>query len=43
MNRHRTLTYFERGSVTLRLTSCLTGMDLAKQENLLLIKHQQSS
>ena len=41
--RQRTLTYFIRGSITVRLTSCLTGLDLAEQVNLLLIKHKQSS
>ena len=39
----RTLAYFVRGSITVWLTSCLTGLDLAKQVNLLLIKHKQSS
>ena len=38
----RTLTYSVRGSITVWLTSCLTGLDLDKQENLLLIKHKQS-
>ena len=39
----RTLTYFLRGSITVWLTKCLTGLDLAKQVNLLLIKHKQNS
>ena len=29
------LTYFIRGSVTVRLTSCLTGLDVTKQVKLL--------
>ena len=37
------LTYFVRGSITVRLTSCLTGSDLAKRVNVLWIKHKQSS
>ena len=39
----KTLTYFIRGSITVQLTSCLTGLDLAKQVNQLLIKLKQSS
>ena len=39
----KTLTYFIRGSITVWLTSYLTGLDLAEQVNLLLIKHKQSS
>ena len=39
----RTLTYFVRGSITVSLTSCLPGLDLADQVNLLLIKHKQSN
>ena len=42
-HKQRTLTYFVRGSITVWLTSCLTGLDLAKQENLLMIKNKQSS
>ena len=30
-------TYFVRGSITVQLTSCLTGQDLSKQVNVLLI------
>ena len=41
--KQRTLTYFERGSITVQLTSCLTGFDLAKQVNVLWIKPKQSS
>ena len=32
-----------RGSTTVRLTSCLTGFDLTKQEKLLFMPHKQSS
>ena len=39
----RTLIYFVRGSITVQLTSCLTGLDLAKQVNLLIVWIQQSS
>ena len=39
----RTLTYFVKGSITVSLTSCLTGLDSTKQVNMLLIQHQQSS
>ena len=35
--------HFERGSITVWLTSCLTDLDLAKHVNLLLIKQKQSS
>ena len=38
----RTLTYFVRGSITVWLTSYLTGLDLTKPENMFLIQHQQS-
>ena len=31
------------GSITLPLTSCLTGLDLTQQVNMLLIQHNQSS
>ena len=34
----RTLTYFVRGSITVQLTSCLTGLDLTKQVKLLSIQ-----
>ena len=37
----RTLTYFLRGSITVQLTSCLTGLDLTKLVNLYLILHKQ--
>ena len=37
----RTLTYLVRGSITLRLTSCLAGLDSAKEVNLLFIEHKQ--
>ena len=39
----RTLTYSVRGSVTVRPTSCLTGLGSTKQVNMLLIQHKQSS
>ena len=32
-----------KGTITVWLTSCLTGLDLTKQVNLLLIQHKQSS
>ena len=35
-------THFLRGSITVRLTSCLSGLDLTKQV-IFLIKHQQIS
>ena len=38
----KTLTYFIRGSITVWLTSYLTGLDLTKPENMFLIQHQQS-
>ena len=41
---HRTLHLLCKGKcITVRLTSCLTGLDLAEQVNLLLIKSKQSS
>ena len=40
---HRALIYFVRGSMTVWLTSCLIGLDLAERVNLLLIKHKQIS
>ena len=39
----RTLTYFVRGSITVWLTSCWNGLDLAKQVNLFLIKRKSNS
>ena len=39
----RTLTYFIRGSITARLTSCLTGLALTKLVHVYLIQHKQSS
>ena len=39
----RTLTYFVRGNITVRLTSCLTGQNLAKQANLFIVSIQQNS
>ena len=39
----RTFTYFVRGRITVRLTSCLTGLDLAEQLNMLLMKYKQGS
>ena len=39
----RTFIYFERGSIAVQLTSCLTGLDLTNQVNLLLIQQKQSS
>ena len=41
--RQITLVYFVRGSITVQLTSCLTGLDLTKLVNLDLIQHKQSS
>ena len=39
----RTLAYFLRGSITVQLTSCLTGLDSTKQVNMLLsIQPRQS-
>ena len=35
----RTIAYFIRGSITVRLTSCLTGFDLTKLVNVNLIQH----
>ena len=35
-------THFVRGSNTVRLTSCLTGLDSTKLVNLYLIQHKQS-
>ena len=40
-SNQRTLTI--GGSITVWLTSCLTGLDLTKQVKLLLIEHKQSS
>ena len=37
----RTLTI--EGSISVQLTSCLTGLELTKQVKLLLIQHKQSS
>ena len=39
----RTLAYFLRGSITVQLTSCLTGLDSTKQVDILLIQHKRSS
>ena len=39
----RILTNSVRESITVRLTSCLTRLDLTKQVNLLLIQHKKSS
>ena len=39
----RTLTNFVRGSITEWLTSCLTGLDLTEQVNLLFTKYKQSN
>ena len=39
----RTRTNFVRGSITVRLTSCLIGLDSTKLLNLYLIQHNQSS
>ena len=36
-------THFLMGSITVRLTSCLTGLDSTKLVNLYLIQHKQSS
>ena len=43
LSEQRTLTDFIRGSITVRLTSCLTGLDLARRVNMLWIKHKLSS
>ena len=42
-SKQRTLTYFVRLSITVWLTSCLTGLDSTKLVNLFLIQHKQSS
>ena len=39
----RTLSYFVRGSITVQLTSCLTGLDSTKLANLYLMQHQENS
>ena len=39
----RTLIYFVRGGITVRLTSCLTALDSTKLVNIYLIQHKQSS
>ena len=36
-------THFVRASITVWLTSCLTGLDLVEEVNLLSIKHKQRS
>ena len=41
--QQRTLTYIVSGSITVHLTSCLTGLDSTKQVNMLLIQLKQSS
>ena len=41
--KERTLIYFVRESISVWLISSLTGLDLAKQENLMLIKHLQNN
>ena len=43
--RHRSdkLTHFVSCSITVQLTSCLTGLDLTKQLNLFVIQDMQSS
>ena len=40
--KQRTLIYLVRGSITVRLTSCLTGLDSIKLVNLYLIQHKKS-
>ena len=42
LTMHRTLNYFFRGSITVLLTSCLTGLDLTKLVNVYLIQHNQT-
>ena len=42
-SREHSLTYFVSWSITVWLTSCLTGLDLAKRVNVLWIKRKQSS
>ena len=39
----RTLAYFVMGSITVWLTSGLTGLDSTKLVNIYLIQHKQSS
>ena len=39
----RLLIYFVKGSITVRLTSCLTGLDSIKQSDMFRIRHKQSS
>ena len=39
----RILTYFVRGSITIRLTSCLTDLNSTKLVNLYRIQHKQSN
>ena len=41
--KEKTLIYFVRESISVWLISSLTGLDLAKQENLMLIKHMQNN
>ena len=41
-SKQRTLTYFIRGSLNVRLTSCLTDLDSAEKVHLFLIKHKES-
>ena len=43
VSNQRTLTYFVRGKITVWLTSCLTGKDLAQQANLFIVSIQQNS
>ena len=42
-DRVNVVAYFVKGSITVQLTSCLTGLDLTKQVSLLSIQHEQSS
>ena len=41
MATQRALNYLVRENITVRLTSCLTDLDLAERVNLLLMKHKQ--
>ena len=43
MSSQRTLTNLIRGSITVQVTSCLTGLNLTIQVNMFLIQHKQRS
>ena len=42
-SEQRTITYLVRGSITVWLAYCLTGLDSTEQVNRLLIQHKQSN